>query len=64
MNHWALWRSSDSFVTNTLGRQLLGIKQLADIFDDLELGAHDHVWIDLSGNGPKLRKNLISSISS
>ena len=53
MNHWALWRSSDSFVTNTLGRRL-GIKQLGDIFDDLELGAHDYVWVDLSGNGPKL----------
>ena len=51
MNHWALWRSSDSFVTNTLGRRL-GIKQLGDIFDELELGAHDYVWVDLSGNGP------------
>ena len=57
MNHWALWRSSDSFVTNTLGRRL-GIKQLAGIFDDLVLGPHGHVWIDLSGNGPKLCKNL------
>jgi hypothetical protein len=62
MNHWALWRSSDSFVTNTLGRRL-GIKQLGDIFDELELGAHDYVWVDLSGNGPKLRKNLTHVIT-
>ena len=46
MNHWALWRSSDSFVTNTLGRRL-GIKNLGDIFDELDLGAHDYVWVDL-----------------
>ena len=62
MNHWALWRSSDSFVTNTLGRRL-GIKQLGEIFDDLELGPHDHVWVDLSGMGPKLRKNLTHVIT-
>ena len=58
MAHWALWGSSDPFATtSTLGRRL-GIKQLADIFDDLALGPHVHVWIGLSGNGPKLRRNL------
>ena len=62
MNHWALWGSSDSFVTSTLGRRL-GIKQLGDIFDELELGAHDYVWVDLSGNGPKPRENLAHVIT-
>ena len=57
MNHWALWKSSDALVTNMLGRRL-GIKQLADIFSELEMGPHDHIWIDLSGNGPRLRKNI------
>ena len=52
-----------SFATSTLGRRL-GIKQLAGIFDDLALGPHGHVWIDLSGNGPKLRKkNLTHDIT-
>ena len=62
MNHWALWRSSDSLVMNTLGRRL-GIKQLADIFDELQLGPHEFVWCDLSGNGPRLRKGLTQVIT-
>ena len=62
MNHWALWRSSDSYVMNTLGRRL-GIKHLADVFDELELGPHDFVWCDLSGNGPRLRMNLTRIIT-
>ena len=56
MNHWALWRSSDSYVMSTLGRRL-GINHLADVFGELELGPHDFVWCYLSGNGPRLRKN-------
>ena len=47
MNHWALWRSSDALVTNMLGRRL-GVKGLSDIFSDLSLGPHDHVWLDLT----------------
>ena len=46
MNHWAPWRSSDSYVrsTSTLGRRL-GIKQLGTIFEDLELGPHEFIWV-------------------
>ena len=62
INHWALWRSSDSIVLNTLGRRL-GIKGLSDIFKDLELGPHDHIWVDLSSNGPTLRKNITQVIT-
>ena len=62
VNHWALWRSSDAFVLNTLGRRL-GIKGLADIYKELETGAHDHIWVDLSSNGPPLRKNITKVIT-
>ena len=62
VNHWALWRSSDAFVLNTLGRRL-GIKGLADIYKELNMGAHDHIWIDLSSNGPPLRKNITKIIT-
>ena len=61
MNHWALWRSSDALVTNMLGRRL-GVKGLSDIFSDLSLGPHDHVWVDLTGHGPPLRKNIVQVI--
>ena len=62
INHWALWRSSDSIVVNTLGRRL-DIKGLSDIFKDLDLGPHDHIWIDLTGNGPTLKKNITQVIT-
>ena len=62
VNHWALWRSSDAFVLNTLGRRL-GVKGLADIYKELEMGAHDHIWVDLSSNGPPLRKNITQVIT-
>ena len=57
INHWALWRSSDTMVMNTLGRRL-GIKNLSEIFDDLDMQPHDHIWLDLSGFGPPIRKNI------
>ena len=40
INHWALWRSSDMYLMNTLGRRL-GIKKLAGVFTDLDMGPHD-----------------------
>lgn len=61
-NHWLIWRASDAFVVNNLGRRL-GIKNMADIFKDLDFGAHDHLWVDLSGNGPPSRKNISTIIN-
>jgi hypothetical protein len=63
MNHWALWRSSDALVTNMLGRRL-GVEGLSDIFSDLSLGPHDHVWLDLTGHAPPLRKNILQVITT
>ena len=51
MNHWALWRSVRLIVTNTLGRRL-GIKQLADIFDELNSGLMTMYGSISHGNGP------------
>ena len=61
-NHWLLWRSSDAYVANTLGRRL-GYKNLNDLFRELDFGPHDHLWIDLSGNGPPLRRNTTQIIT-
>jgi len=36
---------------------------LADIYKELDMGAHDHIWIDLSSNGPPLRKNITKIIT-
>ena len=56
-NHWALWRNPDTIVTSTIGRRL-GIKNLHEVFSALNFGPHDSLWIDLSGHGPALRKNI------
>ena len=63
-NHFRIWRASDAFVVNNLGRRL-GIKNMAEIFREKELdfGPHDHLWVDLSGNGPPLRKNISTIIN-
>ena len=45
----------------TLGRRL-GIKDMHEIFDELDFGKHDSLWIDMSGYGPLLRKNLTEII--
>jgi hypothetical protein len=29
----------------------------------LDFTAHDHLWVDLSGNGPPLRKNISTIIN-
>ena len=62
INHWLLWRSSDAYVVNTLGRRL-GYKNLNDVFTQLNFGPHEHLWLDLSGNGPPLRRNISEIIT-
>ena len=47
----------------TLGRRL-GIKKVADIFTDLDMGPHGHIWIDLTGHAPPLRRNILQVIST
>ena len=61
-NHWAIWRNPDTLVLNTIGRRL-GIKDLHEVFDEVGFGPHDSLWIDLSGHGPPLRKNITQIIA-
>jgi hypothetical protein len=58
---FCLFKSPDTTMIKTLGRRL-GIKDMHEIFDELNFGKHDSLWIDMSGSGPTLRKNLTQVI--
>ena len=58
---FCLFKSPDTTMIKTLGRRL-GIKDMHEIFEELNFGKHDSLWIDMSGYGPLLRKNLTEVI--